>query len=352
MQIISISGVIGWDVTPDDVRNQLKKAKGDITVEIGSPGGFVFDGLEIFNLIRDYSKGKSTTKLMGIAASMASYIALAGDKITAHDNAIYMIHNALSVAVGNHNDMREQADFLEKISNHLAKEYVNKTGKSLKEIKDIMDNEGWFFGSEAKEAGFVDEIIETENTKDKESAKINALTEIEKCNKIMSDYEENDDRKKAVALIKPIIINDLSSNVSGINNNKPKIKEIKTMETKNLNDFLANNSDAKAEYDEAIAEATKQGQETINARIESAKNFLANKNYPTLATMALDVITGKIDSVALTASVSAIDALNQNANSDEAKAETDKLPETKGEKKDGEPTAEESYQAKKERMKG
>ena len=99
--IVTISGVIGFDVTPNSVRNQLKNVKEDIIVEIGSPGGFVFDGLEIFNILRDFKGGKVETRLMGLAASMAAVIALAGDKVTAHDNAVFMIHNALNLVIGN-----------------------------------------------------------------------------------------------------------------------------------------------------------------------------------------------------------------------------------------------------------
>ena len=201
---IQISGVIGYDVTPENVRDQIEKANGEpISVEISSPGGFVFDGLEIFNIIRDYP-AKSESVLMGVAASMASYIALATDTTKAHDNAIYMIHNAMSVVGGNHHDMRETADWLEQLSNHLAKTYAKKTGKTIAEIKTMLDADTWLFGPEMVESGFVDEIIETENEKDKSSAMINARAKFKKCNETMQQSEQaKNDLKKAAACIKP-----------------------------------------------------------------------------------------------------------------------------------------------------
>ena len=238
MYKVQISGVIGWDVTPENFREQLEKADGKpISIEIGSPGGFVFDGLEIFNMIRDYP-AKTETILMGLAASMASYIALAADTVKAHDNAVYMIHNANNVVYGNHNDMREAADSLEQLSNHLAKEYTKKTGKSLSEIKTMLDADTWLFGNEMFEAGFVDEIIETENEKDKESAMINAKAKIKKCSATMQELEHSkDDLKKAAACLKtapkmeikkPIIREDIADNNKNSEGHKMTLEKLKS----------------------------------------------------------------------------------------------------------------------------
>lgn len=160
MKTIVISGVIGWDVSPADIRKQIAEAVGNepLDIQINSPGGFVTDGLEIFNIIRNYA-GPKTTHLMGLAASMGSYIALAGDKVTAEANVIYMIHNVLGVAVGNHNEIRKTADIFEGLSVLLAQAYVKKTGKPMAEVRKMMDDETYLFGSEAKDAGFIDEII-------------------------------------------------------------------------------------------------------------------------------------------------------------------------------------------------
>lgn len=201
MKTISISGAIGWDVSPADIRRAIAEADGSepLDVQISSPGGFVTDGLEIYNLIRAYP-GPKTTHLMGLAASMASYIALAGDKVTAEANAVYMIHNALGGAMGNHNDLRRAADVFEGFSIMLARAYAAKTGKPLAEIRALMDAETWYFGAEAKEAGFVDEVI-GEPAEDKASAIATGKAARAACDDIVRRFAEEDSLPKLAAML-------------------------------------------------------------------------------------------------------------------------------------------------------
>jgi ATP-dependent protease ClpP protease subunit len=207
-ETISLRGPIGFEARAADLRAALDKiGNKPVRIEINSPGGFVFEGLDMFNLIRDH-KGRTEVVLMGLAASMASYVALAADKVLAHDNAVYMIHNALALSIGNHNDMRKVADRLEGISNLIAQQYMAKTGKSLEEIKELMDSETYLFGKEMLDAGFVDEIIEAPKDKDprRNKDKGNALTEartmIESCRDMMRGSEAaNQDFEKAVAFM-------------------------------------------------------------------------------------------------------------------------------------------------------
>lgn len=202
-KIITLSGPVGWDITAKDVRAALNEAKGkDVEFHVNSPGGFVFEGIEIFNLIRAY-KGNTEAVITGLAASAASYIVLAADKVSAYDNATFMIHNALALAIGNHNDMRKVANTLESLSNILAKAYVSKTGKSYEDVKALMDADSYFFGDEMLHEGFVDEIIEAPedgDDKDKESALMEARASIEMCRNSLRDSEAaNADLDRAVA---------------------------------------------------------------------------------------------------------------------------------------------------------
>ena len=158
MKVI-ISGVIGLDVSPKEIRAALDAAGGQaVEVQISSPGGIIFAGLEIYNLIKNY-RGPKISRLMGIAASMASYIALAGDRVVAEANAIFMIHNAQGLAVGDHCVMRKMAGILEGFSNLLAQGYSAKSGKTVAEVGALMDEETYLFGQEMLDAGFVDEIV-------------------------------------------------------------------------------------------------------------------------------------------------------------------------------------------------
>lgn len=169
MNEILIYGEIGyWGVTATSVRDQLSQMNGDVTVKIDSPGGSVFEGISIFNALKEYSKGKVEIVIESIAASIASYIALAGDVIKAHDNSTFMIHNAWTFTYGDGNELRKTASILDGLTSLIAKKYISKTGKSTEEIKYKMDDESYFFGSEILDFGFCDEMISTEdeNTKD------------------------------------------------------------------------------------------------------------------------------------------------------------------------------------------
>ena len=158
---ISIYDEIGmWGVTAKQFISDLK-ALGDvkdITVSINSPGGSVFDGLAIYNVLRA-SGANITVKVMGIAASIASIIAMAGKKIVMPENSFMMIHNPLNVVKGNADDMREMADILDKVGSSLVATYVARTGKSEEEVKALMDAETLMTATEAKEFGFADEVI-------------------------------------------------------------------------------------------------------------------------------------------------------------------------------------------------
>lgn len=196
-----MSGHIGYDVSPADVRGFLLLSEGqDVEIQISSPGGFVFPGLEIYNLLRNY-EGKVTTRLVGLAASMASYIAMAGDRIIAEDNAVFMIHNASGFGMGDHRVMFKVGKTLEGLSTMLAKKYVEKSKRPLDEIKKLMDEETILFGDEILEGAFVDEIIKTDKEKNKESAVAMALAACQACKMKMKEAELLDDLEKAAAFL-------------------------------------------------------------------------------------------------------------------------------------------------------
>jgi len=168
--VILINGEIGWDITFAEFQNELNKETGDFEIQIASGGGSVFQGIQIYNAIKAYNKGKVTTVITSLAASMASYIALAGDTVKAYDNAVYMIHNASVYVSGDHYELRKKANIVEGLSAVLAKRYVSKTAKTDKEIKKMMDVETYLYGDEILANGFVDEIIKADESGDKSQA--------------------------------------------------------------------------------------------------------------------------------------------------------------------------------------
>ncbi len=162
---ILIMDIIGKDmfgagITAPNIKDQLDSFDGsDITVRVNSPGGDVFEGLTIFNLLDQYA-GNVTVMIDGYAASIASVIALAGDERKISENAMFMLHNPFTFAVGDASDMRKQADLLDKVKDSLITTYHSKTGMDGGELSDIMDAETWWDAEQSKANGFATSIIE------------------------------------------------------------------------------------------------------------------------------------------------------------------------------------------------
>ncbi|UXS76363.1 head maturation protease, ClpP-related [Staphylococcus chromogenes] len=142
-----------------DALKELKDVK-QITVNINSGGGDVFSGVAIHNMLKSH-KAHVTVKIDGLAASIASVIAMAGDKVVIPRNAMLMIHNAWTFAVGNASDLRKQAEDLEKINSVVINSYLDKNPDiDEDELRSLMDEETWLTAQEAKDFGLVDEIAE------------------------------------------------------------------------------------------------------------------------------------------------------------------------------------------------
>lgn len=128
-----------------------------LDIYINSPGGSVFDGIAIYNQIKRFT-GEKVIHIDGIAASIASVIAMAGDKIKIASNGMFMIHDPWTMAAGTADDMRKMADSLDKVRETILTTYAAKTGRSLKEIGDWMTAETWMDAKESVEYGFATEI--------------------------------------------------------------------------------------------------------------------------------------------------------------------------------------------------
>lgn len=201
MKTIAIDGVIGWDVFAADVRQQIKDAAGDdITVEINSPGGSVTEGIAIYNAIRN-APGSKTTNIVGLAASMGSYVALAADRVVAAKNAIYMVHNVQMVAIGDHNALRKSADIGEGLTKILAAAYVAKTKKKDEDVRALMDEETYLYGDEIKAAGFADEIVGEDVPEDKPAAILKTRAAVALADDIIKRLSTEKDIDNAAAMV-------------------------------------------------------------------------------------------------------------------------------------------------------
>jgi len=161
---ISILDVIGQDFWGEGVTSKRISAalrsigKKDVVVNINSPGGDYFEGLAIYNMLRDHP-GKVTVKVLGIAASAASVIAMAGDEIQIARAGFLMIHNTWVIAMGDRHQLRDVADWLEPFDQSAVDIYAARTGLEPKEIAKMLDRETWIGGAEAVDKGFADGFL-------------------------------------------------------------------------------------------------------------------------------------------------------------------------------------------------
>lgn len=154
------------DVTPTWFKDQgakLSKLK-NINLFINSPGGGVFAGLTIYNIINRLT-ATVTAYIDGLAASIASVIPMAADKIIMPKNAMMMIHNPIGIAMGDSSDMRKYADLLDRSKTSIMSTYIDKTGKTEKEISAMMDAETWMNGKDAVSNKFADTLDEAKDIK-------------------------------------------------------------------------------------------------------------------------------------------------------------------------------------------
>lgn len=140
---------------------------GDITVWINSPGGDCVAAAQIYNMLMDY-KGEVTVKIDGIAASAASVIAMAGTKVIMSPVSMLMIHNPMTVAMGDTSEMQKAIEMLASVKDSIINAYEIKTGLSRARLAHLMDAETWMDANKAVELGFADEIMTRTPTEDVE----------------------------------------------------------------------------------------------------------------------------------------------------------------------------------------
>lgn len=183
---ISIYGVIGEDFWTGEGFTAKRMAgilrsigKHDVTVNINSPGGDMFEGLAIYNLLREHSAAV-TVKVMGIAASAASVIAMAGDKVLMGTGSMLMIHNAWGLVVGNRHDFADAADVFKTFDGSMAAIYADRTGKSVDDVLAMLDgptraSDGTYMtAAEAIDLGFADDTFEPDESAAEASASLPA----------------------------------------------------------------------------------------------------------------------------------------------------------------------------------
>ncbi|MHC1683692.1 MAG: head maturation protease, ClpP-related [Clostridiaceae bacterium] len=292
MKVINIKGRIIGDgskwiydwldipaTCPRDVLSVLQNAKDeDVEIYINSGGGSVFDGYEIYNAIAEY-KGNITIKIVGLAASAASFLAQAPNaKCYMSPLAEMMIHNASSYAEGPHQSMDATSQMLQVTDSTIAKAYTIKSGKSEEEIRALMEAETWLTSEQAKDLGLIDGILFEAKTEPKKTHKLyNALnldddvilSDLEKCrtvDELKNRLTENLDKMfKNVSKPQSTIVN------SVINKN---FKEESTLEIKNVEELRNVYPDLVQQVENSAAESARNEERNRFKAIDDISNNL------------------------------------------------------------------------------
>lgn len=294
MKIINIKGTIipkqnkwiyDWleypYTTTDDVLKNLIDAKGDdVEVHINCYGGSVYDGYEIYTALRDY-KGNVLIKIVGIAASAASFIAMARECIMSPLSEM-MMHNASTGAQGPHQVMDATSKQLQVTDGTIAKAYAIKSGKSEEEIRALMEDETWLNAEQAKELGLIDGIMFEGETNPKNIVPVlynslpipslKAIEELEKCGSI-EEFKKKlamnaEELKKNVSKTQSIVVNTIVDN-------KFKGENVMTLEN-----FKAEHPDL---YNQVIEEGKNQGISNERSRIKAIEDLAMPGNEELVA---------------------------------------------------------------------
>lgn len=202
-------------ITSKKVRDQLSKVTKDtIHVHINSGGGDVFESIAIYNLIKNH-KAEIIIYVDGLAASGASIICMAGDKIVMPSNSMIMIHKAWTWATGNADELRKVASDMDKIDSAVTESYVSRFIGTKEELTQLLSDETWLTAQECKELGFCNEILNIEEEKEQEPAK----------NSILDKYKNK--------VITPVVNEE--TKVEEPKDEDPIIEESKVKESKQIN---------------------------------------------------------------------------------------------------------------------
>ena len=180
--MINIEGYIGIDWTAEDLRRafmaESKDAPDEIEITINSPGGLVWDGIAMHNTIRSFIREGASVKvrIVGLCASIATYIACAGEKILVEDNAVWMIHNPMSFVGGDYRDMTAEAEVLDRLAGVIARGYARRAGLAIDTLREMMDAETYLYGEEIETSGFADNVVPAGDGEESRDAAISVAT--------------------------------------------------------------------------------------------------------------------------------------------------------------------------------
>jgi ATP-dependent protease ClpP protease subunit len=299
MKRIILEGEFGWEITSKNILPLLDEANGeDLDVHIASPGGSVFKGIKVYNDFRDYKRKFPKTQNMltikSIAASMASHFAMnpAFDLVAVEDNVTFMMHNITGGVYGDYRDGEKWLEIVKGLTSLLVLAYTEKTGKSKKEIRKMMDDETWFFGANIVKAGFADEIIKTDDKKNEEESVAYAKLQYQETEKKLKTLEIEDNEIQELAAFFDIENSD--SNKQDKNEHPPADDAGKNNRgglVMTLEEFKAQHP---ALYEEIFNEGIKAGKKEILDIGNKVEKFIGNPEFPKhISDTAISVFKGE-----------------------------------------------------------
>lgn len=209
-------------------RDELFAGTGPVTVWLNSPGGDCIAASQIYTMLMDY-QGDVTVKIDGIAASAASVIAMAGTTVLMAPTALMMIHNPMTMAYGNHEDMAKAIEMLDEVKESIINAYEIKTSISRARLSHLMDSETWMNANKAIELGFADDILVDEKKKADDVpayAFSGKETETRLMNKLMTHFKPQDKTPKVTPAMAATIPAEKPANVTVPEMDGTSIKEL------------------------------------------------------------------------------------------------------------------------------
>ena len=281
-KIIELSGVVGIDITAKNLKSRLPKNGDEAVLKVDSIGGSVYEGNRLENAVNDYVKkfpGALSVEFGAIAASAASYpfLGVGAKNIKVRSNTVFMGHKAWTIALGNADDMKQEAEILDGFDKMIAKAYSKVNGKPTEENLSDMGNEFWLMGGQAViDAGFASEIVEheeeTEEVEIVDQSEVKAMIEESKVK--LRDIEDSEDLNKWAAKINEALNVDEDGHKLLFNSKTdPSGSENNSMEDyMDLKDYLDKNPEAKVEYENSLKTA---GEDRVKNAVEEDRKRTA-----------------------------------------------------------------------------
>lgn len=280
MKTLTLIGDVGFEITGDYIRRNVDfNSTAALRVFVNSPGGFIVDAIEIYNLFKSY-KGEVEFVILAYAASAMSYIIMAGDKITAFKNSIFMAHRAQTISIGNADELLRDAQIAASLDGVIADAYVPRLGATREEILAKLKDEIWLIGwDQMSAAGLIDDVVESLDGLGVPADTLKAVNDEVDANPELSNFvrlrvaqaQHRSRQANTSGLERAAAFLNLESHPA---DNAGEDNSTRRDQMK-LQEFLNSTPDAKAEYDALLQAAEAKGRDAATSALNADRERLA-----------------------------------------------------------------------------